>query len=93
MSERRKPSKPAAYLPPAESKSARSREWERKQAQANYRIPGELRDRVTRLADELNVTTSDLARFLLEYGLERYEDGEMEIEPKPRSGKFTLYPG
>jgi len=93
-------SEPAAMVPRAPSKSARSREWERAQrtgemVQVSYRrIPLELRDRITKIAmKELIVPTDEVARAFLEYALEAYENGQLSLDPKPAVGRQTLFPG
>jgi hypothetical protein len=87
-------SSPMAFIPTAQSRS-RSRTWERDQrsevGQATYRIPYNLRDEVTNLAKQLNVSTSEIARYLLEYGLTKVFDGSLVLNPKLKTGRFTLF--
>ena len=55
-------------------------------------VPEELRDEVTALASELGMNTGDVARALLEYGLEAYTRGELRLRPVMRPGRYTLFP-
>jgi hypothetical protein len=95
---RRKISIPAAYIPGPPSKAKRDRSWE-KQArqelgQVTYRgVPVELRDEITRIASELHVTTGEVARAMLEYALQAYLNGDIDLNPVLFDGKLTLYPG
>ena len=83
-----------AFIPTATTRS-RSRTWERDQrqqvGQATYRIPYTLRDEVTNLAKQLNVSTSEIARYLLEYGLGQVFDGSLVLNPHLKVGRFTLF--
>ncbi len=91
---------PAAYVPPAPSKAKRpdQRAWmaadrERGFVAISYRhIPAELRDEISRIAQqELHVTTDEVARAFLEYALEAYRNGEMKLNPQLVPGRFTLF--
>jgi hypothetical protein len=72
------------------------RKWELRQAAqgrvvTSYRLPAELRDEITKLGrDRLHVPVDDLARVLLEYALEQYQNGALQLHPKPKEGRFTL---
>jgi hypothetical protein len=55
-------------------------------------IPKKLHDAIKQTAAGLGVSPGELARYLLEVGLERLETGEDAIEPKFVPGGFTLYP-
>lgn len=79
-------------VPPPPSKAQRNRDWEKNQTKATYRIPVDLRNRVTKLSKDLGVSTGDLARALLEFGLESYERGDLVLRPELRPGRFTLFP-
>ena len=75
-----------AYRPEAVSRAKRNRSWDRAQranpetCQVCYRgIPRELSKRINFVADQLGVSVSEVARILLEQGLEGYESGEFEI--------------
>jgi hypothetical protein len=81
--------------PPATRKARRGRQWEERQRQAGrvtatYRLPEELRDRITRTAQSRSVTVDDLARVLLAYALGEYDAGRLKLNPRPREGRFTL---
>jgi len=77
------------------SKAKRDRSWERKQqGKVTFRgIPKELNDELNAIARRLGVTVSDVGRTLIEYGLEAYEQGELELHPVLITGKFSLFPG
>lgn len=93
------PEEPAEAVPPPATRKKKSRKWERRKrrevGQVSYRgIPKELNERVKAVAAELHVTTGDVARALLEYGLEAYSQGELTLEPQPKTStvSFTLFP-
>ena len=88
---------PVDVLARRPSKARRNRDWERRQREtvgfAGYRgIPPELNDEIKDVAEELGVRVGEVARAFLEYALEAYYRGELQLEPQPRPGKFTLYP-
>jgi len=56
-------------------------------------IPPRLNDELKTVASELGVTVGDLARAFLEYGLEAYRSGELELHAHPVRKRFTLFPG
>ena len=62
----------------------RNRDWEAEQRKrgvvATYRgIPPELQDRIKAVASELGVNIGDVARRLLEYALDAYDAGDLEL--------------
>lgn len=86
---------PAAYIPPAASRAKRNREWEERTnpTVVSYRgIPASVQIQVRTLAQELGVPVGEMARALLEHGLAAYQAGQLPLEPRARSGKFTLFP-
>ena len=69
-----------------EKKKGRDRSWEERQrnaaetTQVSYRgIPRELNERIKTLAQENDLTVSQVARHLLEWGLEEMESGRREL--------------
>ena len=63
----------------------RNRDWEAEQRKrgvvATYRgIPPELQDRIKAVASELGVNIGDVARRLLEYALDAYDAGDLELQ-------------
>ncbi len=90
-------SEPAAMVPPAPSKAQRDRTWEKEQrsgdvVQISYRhIPRELRDEISALAERKGVTTDEIARAFLEYALSALQAGVLQLQPKPKTGRFTLF--
>lgn len=70
-------------------KDKHDRSWEREQraaaevCQVSYRqMPRTVRDRIKAIAQVHKVTTDQVARRLLEYALERYDAGELQIEAR-----------
>jgi hypothetical protein len=83
-------------LPVAERRQ-RDRAWERRHQnkKAVYRgVDPKAALRVREIADDLNVPTGEVARALLEYGLDAYSHGEMDLTPRPNPARLrmTLYP-
>ena len=75
----------------------RDRSWEAGQRGAGvvvtYRgIPAELQGRIKEIAGEHGVKVGELARRLLEYGLDAYESGELQLDAVTVTTKRTLYP-
>lgn len=70
-------------------KPRRDRSWDAKRSKATYDLPPELIARIKQIAGEIGarygakVRVSDVARLLLNAGLERYEMGGLEIEVQP----------
>ncbi len=102
MSKRRNPLEPveeAAELLVRRShrpRRGRDRSWDARRSKATYDLPAELIERIREIADELaaehqgaRVRVNDVARLLLEAGLERYEAGELATNLKPTG--FTLF--
>lgn len=88
---------PAAKLP-ITSKAKRNRKWEQEQrakpgkTTVTYRnIPVDLKGAIKDIAGKLNVNIDDVARAFLERGLADYENGELELNPRLKRGKFGLY--
>ena len=83
-------------LPVAEPRQ-RDRSWERRHQnkKAVYRgVDPKAALRVREIADELNVPTGEVARALLEYGLDAYSCGDLNLEPRPNPERLrmTLFP-
>lgn len=55
-------------------------------------IPKKLHESIKTMASDLGVSPGELARYLLEVGLTRVEEGQDVIEPKYVPGGYTLYP-
>jgi len=75
----------------------RDRSWEAEQRErglvVTYRgIPQELHERVKEIAKALHVNTGDVARRFLEYAIEAYEEGSLQLDAVVISTKRTLYP-
>jgi hypothetical protein len=98
----RKPSSPAAYIPPPESKAKRDRSWEADQrsapdlCQINFRyIPVEIRERINELSAEFKISRRDeVARLWLQLAYDMDKAGEIDY-PSPDigpDGKLTFFP-
>lgn len=88
---------PIEVLTRRPSKAKRNREWERRQYEKGlfvaYRgIPRELHESIKEIADDLGVPVGEVARAFLEYGLEACRRGDLVLQPKPVTGKFSLFP-
>ena len=83
---------PVSQIPRAEPKK-RDRKWEKENPSHHYRgVPTGLRDRVKNLADQLLVTADEIARVFTEVSLKHLADGQLVLEPKPKSRRMTLFP-
>ena len=92
---RRNPLEPVEALPEVlasrpKAKPKRDRSWDAQRSKATYDLPQDLIERIREIAEELTadyagakVRVSDVARLLMEAGLERYEAGELKIELQP----------
>jgi len=94
--ERRKPTRPEAFIPGPAPKAKRDRTWEREQrlekGQVTYRgIPKALNERIREIAEEKGVTVGEVARAFLEHSLSDYENGVLELRPALKSQKFGLF--
>ncbi len=83
-------------LPVAEPRQ-RDRSWERRHQskKAVYRgVDPKAALRVREIAAELNVPTGEVARALLEYGLDAYSCGDLNLAPRPNPARLrmTLFP-
>ena len=82
---------------PVAAPRERDRSWERKHQdkKAVYRgVDPKAALRVREIAGDLNVPTGEVARALLEYGLDAYSHGEMDLTPRPNPARLrmTLFP-
>ncbi len=107
MTSRRNPfetSKAAAVHPPnlydslrVASPRKRNREWEKEHVNCKvvYRgIDPKLAIKVKSLAEELCVPEGEVARSILEYALRAYEEGDLDLHPRPNPYRMrmTLFP-
>lgn len=61
--------------------------------QVSYRgFPKEILEAIRLAAGELQVSTDDLVRAMLEYALGVYWSGKLDLDPLPGKLKMTLYP-
>ena len=73
----------------------RNRQWEKAHRPYRYvNVPLEVREEVLALAEHLYVTADDVARAFFEYGLDRVEEGKLQLktQPNPLGRKMTLFP-
>jgi hypothetical protein len=75
----------------------RNRQWEKEHnsRKAVYRgVDPRLALRVKELAGEFEVREGEVARFLLEYALRAYDEGDLDLIPYPNPNRmrFTLFP-
>lgn len=100
--DRRDPLEPLEEIPEIladrpKPKPARDRSWDAKRSKATYDLPADIIDRVRGISEELaaeypgaTVRVSDVARLLLEAGLERYEAGELDVTLHPAGFRLFL---
>ena len=75
------------------SRQNRDRSWDARRSRATYDLPAALIERIRDIAAELGESgatarVSDVARLLLESGLEQYESGALEVKLKPTGFKL-----
>lgn len=78
-------------------KRQRNRDWERRHLgqKVVYRgVDPKLALKVREIAEEINVRSGEVARFLLEYALAAYETGHLILTPRPNPARMrmTLFP-
>jgi len=68
------------------SRKKRDRSWDREHNYqvASYRIDPEVKQRILDIADNLKVSTADLAEFFFRYAIDHYEKGELKIKREPK---------
>ena len=82
---------------PVAAQRERDRTWERKHQgeKVVYRgVDPKTALRVRQIADELCVPNGEVARALLEYGLDAYSRGDLNLSPRPNPARLrmTLFP-
>lgn len=99
MTARRKPRIPDIRIPGPTSQARRDRSWEAAHRSTadlttvTYRyIPVALRDSISEIAGEHLVTVNDVVRAFLEYSLAAYQSGAIRLNPRLRTGRYTLFP-
>ena len=75
------------------SEPKRDRTWDAQRSKATYDLPPELITRIREIAGEIGqggakVKINDVARLLLEAGIERYEAGALDIKMRPTGFKL-----
>lgn len=82
-------------MPVAEERQGRNREWERSRRAntVSYRsVPPELQTEIKAVAADLEVNAEEIARAFLEFGLNAFRNGEIQIQPHPKGRMMTLFP-
>ena len=80
---------------PGRRSAKRNRQWEKTHRPYRYvNVPLEVREAVLALAEHLYVTADDVARAFFEYGLDRVDEGKLQVkaQPNPFGRKMTLFP-
>ncbi len=79
-----------------EKPKSRDRTWDKNNPAHSYRIPDWIDreiDKLTRGPDgERMLNKSQVVAYLLKYALEAVQNEELQIQPVPGRGKFTLFP-
>lgn len=73
----------------------RNRSWEKSHNNQTHSFRGispDLRDAVTRTAETLSITASEVARAFMEFSLQSYDHGFLKISPTLNRGKLTIFP-
>ncbi len=76
-------------------KKPHDRSWEKRENNRPIlfrRVPPGLRDAIKEIADSLQVRADDVARAFLEFGVQCYQQGEIQIQPALSEGRLTLFP-
>ncbi len=101
MAERRNPLEPLEEIPEIlarrpHSKTGRDRSWDASRTKATYDLPETLISRIKDIVDELSdkqrgakIRVSDVARMLMEAGIQSYEEGQIDIEFYP--AEYRIY--
>lgn len=80
-------------IPTADWKPKPRQQDTRKRAQARkLSLFPKNKQAITKHANDLNVPEQELIRYLLEYGLEQVDTGQLTFEPKLSREGLTLYP-
>ena len=80
---------------PVYEKKKRNRNWEKanNNLRVTYRgVPEALIENIKEIAENLQVNTGDVARAFLEFGLNCFEEGEIQLNPKLKAQRMTLFP-
>lgn len=80
---------------PGRRPAKRNRQWEKTHRPYRYvNVPLEVREDVLALAEHLHVPAGDVAHAFFEYGLDRVEEGKLQLnaQPNPLGRKMTLFP-
>lgn len=75
------------------SQAKRNRRWEQEHPVTAVRgLPPVLVEELRRVAAQLGVSKDEVIRAFLEYGLQAYRNGSMNLNPELKVGKLTLFP-
>jgi hypothetical protein len=82
-----------AVLARKPSQAKRDRRWEQEHPVTAVRgLPPALVEELRRVATQLGVSKDEVIRAFLEYGLQAYRNGALNLNPELKVGKLTLYP-
>ncbi len=80
-------------LIPSKAQPKRGREWEKEHRAYSYRgVPRDLQLAVAQVAESLQVTVDEVARYFILQALTDYQNGQLTIAPRLRAAKMTLFP-
>lgn len=71
-------------------KKKRTKQAKKVYPAVSYRLPEKVHDDICGLAMDLDVPLGDIVTFLLQYGIEAYRSGKLNLEPQPLTVKMTL---
>ncbi len=95
-------SQPQAPLPqapspldliPSKAQPKRGREWEKEHRAYSYRgVPRDLQLAVAQVAESLQVTVDEVARYFILQAFTDYQNGNLPFVPQLKAAKMTLFP-
>jgi len=86
---------PLDLIPTADLKKKRSRKWEQvhRSETVTYRgIPRQVVDLILEIAQSLSVPRDEVVQAFLEYGVMRYQTGDLHLFAYPKAQRMTLFP-
>ena len=86
---------PLDLIPTAQPRKKRSRKWEQahRAETVTYRgVPREYQEWIEELSDSLSVPRDEVVRALLEFGVQQYRCGQLQIYAYPKAQRMTLFP-
>lgn len=88
------PPSPISMIPMAESiHEIRNRDWDKNHPARRFRkVDPQFIDAVRQIANQFSLPDSEIARALLEVGLDYYQQGKLKIAPNLEESHWTIYP-